>query len=81
MSSVAQLLLISIFDRALPLSGGMLVTDLVVMPLFDAVYAFLCFCCPIMLYLHIKKVGWRAVYARLLKACRIPYAEKNTLEP
>lgn len=71
-SSVLQLLLISIFDRALPLSLGMLVTDLVMMPLFDAVYAFLCFCCPIMLYLHIRKVGWKTLCSKFLKICRIP---------
>lgn len=79
-SSIVQLLFISIFDRALPLSMGMLLTDLLMMPLFDAVYAFICFCCPIMLYLHIKKVGWKTIYSKLLKTCRIPITKKDTME-
>lgn len=79
-SSMIELLLISIFDRALPLSMGMLMTDLILMPLFDAVYAFLCFCCPILLYLHVKKVGWKTIYFRILKACRIPIHENDPKE-
>lgn len=39
-SSLLQLLLISLFDRALPFSGKLIVADLFIMPLFDAVYAF-----------------------------------------
>jgi rod shape-determining protein MreD len=69
-STVVQLLLVSIFDRALPLSGKMLLTDLAIMPLCDALYAFLWFSCPIMLYLHIKKVGWKAFWARFTKSFR-----------
>jgi rod shape-determining protein MreD len=65
-SSLLQLLLISIFDRALPFSMGLLATDLVLMPLVDASYAFVCFCCPMLLYLHIKKIGWKVFVAKLL---------------
>jgi rod shape-determining protein MreD len=64
-STVLQLLLISIFDKALPLSGKMLVTDLLIMPLLDTAYAFLWFSCPMMLYLHIQKVGMRAFLAKI----------------
>ncbi len=69
-STILQLLLISIFDRALPLSGKLLITDLALMPLLDAAYAFCWFSCPMMLYLHIKKVGWRTFYSGLLKNFR-----------
>jgi rod shape-determining protein MreD len=58
-STLCQWSLISLFDRALPLSGKFLFTDLVVMPLVDAGYAFLWFSCPMMLFLHLKKKGWR----------------------
>ncbi|GEM_PF-360239 len=79
-ASIIELLLISIFDRALPLSMGMFLTDLILMPLFDAVYAFLCFCCPILLYLHVKKVGWKTIYFRILKACRLSIHENDSKE-
>ncbi len=70
-SSLLQLLLISLFDRALPFSGKLIVADLFIMPLFDAVYAFVWFCCPMMLYLHIKKVGWKSIYTKLLTKLRL----------
>jgi len=69
-STILQLLLISIFDRALPLSGKLLITDLVILPSFDAAYAFVCFSCPMMLYLHIKRIGWKAFCFRLLNHFR-----------
>ncbi len=74
-SSIVLLLLISIFDKALPLSKGLLITDLALMPILDTVYAFVFFCCPMMLYLHIKKVGWRAFYARIVGYIKL---RKNT---
>jgi len=65
-STLLQILLIALFEHTLPLSGQLLITDLVIMPLVDAIYAFLWFSCPIMLYLSIKKVQWRALWTRLL---------------
>ncbi len=59
-STLCQILLISIFDRSLPLSGKLFLTDIILMPMVDALYAFLWFSCPMMLYLHIQRVGWRA---------------------
>ena len=64
-STIMQLLLISIFDRALPLSFKLFYIDLIIMPLADGLYAFLWFSCPIMLYLHFKKIGWRAFFTQL----------------
>ncbi len=66
-TTVAQLLLISIFDRPLPLSFRLLATDLMLMPVADAIYAFLWFSCPMLLYAHIQKIGWRAFYAKVRK--------------
>jgi len=64
-STLLQFFLISIFDRALPLSGKLIITDLVIMPLADAAYAFLWFICPMKLFIHIKKVGWLVFYSKL----------------
>ena len=69
-STVVQWLLICIFERGLPLSAKLLLTDLVAMPLLDAVYAYVWFICPLMLYLHIKKVGWRAFYSKVMLSLR-----------
>jgi rod shape-determining protein MreD len=69
-STLLQVFLISIFDHALPLSGKLLVTDLMIMPLADAIYAFLWFTCPMMLFIHIKKVGWSAFCSKLLSHLR-----------
>lgn len=69
-STVLQLVLISIFDRSLPLSAKLLITDLILLPAIDAVYAFLWFSCPMLLFLHIKKIGWRAFSAKLLSYFR-----------
>ncbi len=69
-STVVQWVLICIFERGLPLSGKLLLTDLVAMPLIDAAYAYVWFSCPMMLYLHSKKVGWRAFYSRIMLSIR-----------
>ncbi len=67
-STLLQFFLIFIFDRALPLSGKLILTDLIIMPVADAVYAFLWFTCPLKLFAHIKKVGWKAFYSKLLNS-------------
>src|SRR5579871_3135483 len=69
-STLVQFFLISIFGRALPFSAKLLITDLVIMPLADAVYAFIWFTCPMKLYIHIKKVGWKTFYSKLLGTFR-----------
>jgi rod shape-determining protein MreD len=74
-----QLLLISIFDRALPLSVKLLMTDFLLMPLLDGVYAFFWFSCPMMLYLHIKKVGWRAFYSKVLFSFRLQRGDEEKM--
>ena len=69
LATLIQWILIPLCGRSFALSKGLLLTDLLIMPLCDALYAFLCFCCPLMLYSHIKKVGWKVFYETLL--CRI----------
>lgn len=64
--SLLQVLLICIFDRGLPLSGKWALTDLLLMPLADSVYAWIWFHCPIRLYLHLKKVGMRRYCQRII---------------
>lgn len=76
-STVFQLLLVSLFDRALPLSGKLLLTDLALMPILDAAYAFVWFICPMMFYLHIKKVGWKAFCSNLVKNFRASNKNKK----
>lgn len=65
-STLLQFFLVCVFDHALPLSKKLLLTDLIVMPCADAIYAFLWFICPMKLFIHIKKIGWRAFYLKLL---------------
>jgi cell shape-determining protein MreD len=69
-STVLQWLLMCIFERGLPLSTKLLLTDLIAMPLLDAVYAYVWLSCPMMLYLHIKKIGWRAFYSKIMLSLR-----------
>ncbi|MBS0604083.1 MAG: mreD [Verrucomicrobia bacterium] len=76
-STVLQLVLISVFDRTLPLSGKLLITDLAIMPVVDALYAFLWFSCPIMFFLHVKKIGWRAFCTKVLRGVRFRGAENQ----
>lgn len=69
-STVILLLLIFVFDHGLPFSKRLIVTDLVIMPIADALYAFLWFFCPMRLYLHIKKTGFRRFCSKLLSTFR-----------
>ncbi|HKZ00135.1 MAG TPA: hypothetical protein VJ112_03105 [Rhabdochlamydiaceae bacterium] len=54
-----QLLLSCLFDKQVIFSWKLVMSDLIGMPMIDALYAFLWFTLPIRLYLHIKQVGWR----------------------
>lgn len=65
-STILQFFLISIFGQGLPLSAKLILADLLVMPVADAVYAYLWFTCPMLLYAYIKKVSWRTLYSKIL---------------
>lgn len=66
-STIVQLFLSSLFGRGFSLSLKLLFTDLIAMPLVDALYAFLWFSCPIILYSHCKKVGVKQILLQLRK--------------
>jgi cell shape-determining protein MreD len=66
LSTLLQFFLISIFGQSLTLSPKLLLTDLAIMPLADAAYAYLWFTCPMFLYAYIKKVGWRNTCSKIL---------------
>jgi rod shape-determining protein MreD len=70
-STILQLLLIAIFDRPLAISLKLVLTDLIVMPALDAIYAFVWFSCTLTLYLHIKKIGWRTFCSKIVKKFRL----------
>jgi rod shape-determining protein MreD len=65
-STIIQWLLISLCGKPFILSKELLATDLIFMPVIDMVYAFTCSCCPLILYSHIRKVGWRVFYETTL---------------
>lgn len=76
-STLMQFFLISIFDRALPLSWKLILTDFIIMPFADAVYAFLLFTYPMKLFISIKKMGWQAFYSKMTHRFRwLPKKEK-----
>lgn len=53
-TALAKVLLL--FSKAtLPLTLASLATDFFIMPIFDALYAFLCFSCPLICYNFLKK--------------------------
>lgn len=59
LSTLLQFFLISIFDKGVPLSLTTLFSDVVLMSIFDGVYAFLWFTCPMKLYIYIQKQEWK----------------------
>ena len=59
LSTLLQLFLITLFDQVIPLSLATLFSDIVLMSLFDGVYAFLWFTCPMRLYIYIQKKEWK----------------------
>ncbi len=75
--TIVQLLLICIFDRTLPISSKLLATDLLLMPIADAIYAFLWFSCPMLLYLYFQKKGWRILFIQFLHYIRFWRRREN----
>ncbi|MBI3236693.1 MAG: hypothetical protein HYZ48_03200 [Chlamydiales bacterium] len=78
-SSVATLLHIAtttIFDRAIhTLSWKFALIDLIIMPMIDAIYAFIWFYLPMRGYLHIRKVGFKTLWLRFKSHCQLPDSE------
>jgi len=70
-STLIQWILIALSGKPFTLSKELLATDLIIMPVIDMVYAFTCFCCPLILYSHIKKVGWKVFYETTLHSLHL----------
>ncbi len=56
--SLILVLLCYLIDRPLHLHLSWLVSDLIVMPFLDAIYAFIWFTCPIWAYQTLRRRGW-----------------------
>lgn len=64
-STLLQLILSYTFDKGLPFTWKLGLTDLAGMPILDAVYAFLWFFCPMRLYAFIQKGGVKLLWHRM----------------
>lgn len=59
-----QFILVYLFDRGIPFSALTALTDFILMPAVNSLYAFLWFTCPIKLYIYTKKVGWKNLFRK-----------------
>lgn len=67
LSTLIQAGLFTLSGRKLIWSAKWVVTDLLLMPALDALYAALWICCPCLLYLTIRRLGVREIYRRILR--------------
>jgi rod shape-determining protein MreD len=56
LSTLLQLILLFLFDRRVPFSGRWIFADLVGMPVIDALYAFVWFAAPLVLFERLHRV-------------------------
>lgn len=61
-SALIQLTLFYLFGKDQAISWRTVISDVLMMPILDGLYAFLWFTCPMRLYLYIEKVGWKALF-------------------
>jgi rod shape-determining protein MreD len=59
-----QLFLQCAFESQVQLSWSLFLSDLIAMPIADAIYAFLWFTLPIRGYQYLKRVGWKEILAK-----------------
>ncbi len=71
-STFLQLLLTYAFDKGLPFSWKLVLTDLIEMPFIDGVYAYLWFFCPMQLYVFIQKRGIQKLWLRIRPYLQLP---------
>ncbi|MBS0653099.1 MAG: hypothetical protein JSR39_06160 [Verrucomicrobia bacterium] len=64
-STFLQLMLTYAFDKGLPFTWKLALSDLVGMPIIDAIYAFVWFSCPMQFYTFVQKGGLRALWRRI----------------
>ena len=55
-STLLQLILLFLFDRRVPFSGKWIFTDLIGMPVIDALYAFVWFAAPLALFEKLRRI-------------------------
>lgn len=58
-SSLALILLTILFDRQFPITTEILVSEIVITPILDAVYAFVWFTVPMKMYAYISSGKWK----------------------
>lgn len=58
-STLIQWLLLPLSGFSFILSWTLVATDLILLPIADALYAFLCFYLPLLCWAHIQKMGWK----------------------
>jgi rod shape-determining protein MreD len=56
-ATVLEFIFLSSFDARLPFTWKLVFTDFIAMSLLDAVYAFLCFTCPMKIHQYFKQLG------------------------
>jgi len=65
--SVINPFLFFIFDKKINLSIKWIITDLVIFPAFDGIYAFLFFALPILCFETIRKIGIKSLWIKYKK--------------
>jgi rod shape-determining protein MreD len=66
-STILLLILLFLFDRRVPFDGKWIFTDIVGMPVMDAVYAFVWFAAPLALIEKLRRIGrrwWMTVWLK-----------------
>jgi hypothetical protein len=56
LSTGLQMILLFLFDRRIPFNGKWILTDLIGMPVIDAVYAFVWIAAPISLFKYLSRI-------------------------
>lgn len=67
LSTILQLFLLFLFDRRIPFNGKWVLADLIGMPLFDALYAFVWFTAPLALVERLRR-HWMVFWLKRKKA-------------
>lgn len=67
LSTLLQLVLLFLFDRRVPFSGGWIVADLIGMPVIDALYAFVWFTAPLSLCEWARRL-WKLYWLKKKRA-------------
>jgi hypothetical protein len=62
--SLCLLVVSSLFDKQFSISLSILLSDLVIMPFLDAIYAFIWFTCPMKIYQYIQRYGWFHLFSK-----------------